>query len=170
MPLALPTPTVNRKRHESAMSSAMNRVRGRGGSNGLLPQANVRARKDALTPVRLLRSNSLRIPWVLMASWARLLVIWHMEPFRAKTNDRPIGQISPISVRDLHIMSAEFPKTVCDNLHGERVLHLPPVVLLKTLGKCAGFRAKYAHISGHLPEVIEFCCARNAARQGKIRH
>jgi hypothetical protein len=98
-------------------------------------------------PVRLLRSNSLRIPWVLMASWARLLVIWHMGPFRAKTNDRPIGQISPISVRDLHIMSAEFTKTVCDNLHGERILHLPPVVLLKTLGKCAGFRAKCAHIS-----------------------
>src|SRR5258708_5904842 len=114
--------------------------------------------KDALTPVRLLRANSLRIPWVLMASWARLLVIWHMGPFRAKTNDRPIGQISPISVRDLHIMSAEFPKTVCDNLHGERILHLPPVVLLKTLGKCAGFRAKCAHISGHLPLFcLEIC-------------
>src|SRR5260370_10318497 len=28
-----------------------------------LPSAHVRARKDALTPVRLLRSNSLRIPW-----------------------------------------------------------------------------------------------------------
>jgi hypothetical protein len=28
-----------------------------------LPSANVRAMKDALTPVRLLRYNSLRIPW-----------------------------------------------------------------------------------------------------------
>src|SRR6266700_1327630 len=28
-----------------------------------LPYANVRAMKDALTPVRLLRYNSLRIPW-----------------------------------------------------------------------------------------------------------
>src|SRR6266849_896386 len=103
-------------------------------------------------PVRLLRANSLRIPWVLMASWARLLVIRHRGPFRAKTNDRPIGQISPIAVRALHIMSAELTKTACDNLHGERILHLPPVVLLKTLGKCAGFRAKCAHISsGHLP-------------------
>jgi hypothetical protein len=87
-----------------------------------------------------------------MASWARLLVIRHRGPFRAKTNDRPIGQISPIAVRALHIMSAELTKTACDNLHGERILHLPPVVLLKTLGKCAGFRAKCAHISsGHLP-------------------
>jgi hypothetical protein len=31
-----------------------------------LPSANVRAMKDALTPVRLLRYNSLRIPWVSM--------------------------------------------------------------------------------------------------------
>jgi hypothetical protein len=62
-----------------------------------------------------------------------------------------IGQISPISFRDLQIMSAEFPKTVCDNLHVERILNLPPVVLLKIEGKCAGFRAKCAHISGHLP-------------------
>src|SRR5258708_12858404 len=106
--------------------------------------------KDGLTRVRLLRSNSLRIPWVLMASWARLLVIWHMGPFRAKTNDRPIGQISPISVRDLHIMSAEFPKTVCDNLHGERILHLPPVVLLKIEGTSAAFTPHCPHLSCHL--------------------
>ena len=48
-------------------------------------------------------------------------------------------------------MSAEFTKTVCDNLHVERILNLPPVVLLKIEGKCAGFRAICAHISGHLP-------------------
>jgi hypothetical protein len=31
-----------------------------------VPQAQVRARKDALTPVRLLRANSLRIQWAIL--------------------------------------------------------------------------------------------------------
>src|SRR5258708_12207523 len=34
------------------------------GAAALLPLANMRAMKHSLTPVRLLRSNSLRIPWV----------------------------------------------------------------------------------------------------------
>ena len=37
MPLALPTPTVSRKRHESAMSSAMNRVRAVAHATALTP-------------------------------------------------------------------------------------------------------------------------------------
>jgi hypothetical protein len=50
-------------------------------------------------------------------------------------------------------MSAEFTKTVCDNPHLGRILSLSTVVLLKIEGKCAGFRAKSVHISGHLPSI-----------------
>jgi hypothetical protein len=64
------------------------------------------------------------------------------------------GNMSEHSTSDLRrIMSAEFTKTVCDNLHLERILSLSPVVLLKIEGKCAGFRAKSVHISGHLPTI-----------------
>src|SRR5258706_12503935 len=55
MHLALPRPSVRWKRHESVMNS----VRGRGSAMS----ANVRAMKGALMPVRLHRSNSLRIAW-----------------------------------------------------------------------------------------------------------
>ena len=54
----------------------------------------------------------------------------------------------------LTIMSAELTKTVCDNLRVERILSLSPVVLLKFEGKCAGFRAKSVHLSGHLPPKV----------------
>jgi hypothetical protein len=62
------------------------------------------------------------------------------------------GNVSEHSSSDLRrILSAEFTKTVCGNPHVARVLSLSPVVLLKIEGKCAGFRAKSVHISGHLP-------------------
>jgi hypothetical protein len=59
MPLALSAPTVRRKRHESVMKASQTVERG----TALLPQANMRGRKDALTPVRLHRAHSLPIPW-----------------------------------------------------------------------------------------------------------
>jgi hypothetical protein len=59
MHLALPRPSVRWKRHESVMNSVMNSVRGRGSAMS----ANVRGMKGALMPVRLHRSNSLRIAW-----------------------------------------------------------------------------------------------------------
>jgi hypothetical protein len=62
------------------------------------------------------------------------------------------GNVSEHLTSDLRrIMSAEFTKTVYNNLHLEQILSLSPAVLLKIEGKCAGFRAKSVHISGHLP-------------------
>jgi hypothetical protein len=48
-------------------------------------------------------------------------------------------------------MSTEFTKTVDDNPLSMRILSLLPVVLFNIQGKCAAFRARIAHISGHLP-------------------
>ena len=69
MPLvlsALLDPSVRCKRHESVMNGVIDSVRGCGVRNGSAAMsAHVRAMKDALTPVRLHRANSLPIPWVI---------------------------------------------------------------------------------------------------------
>jgi hypothetical protein len=57
--LALSDPSIRRKRHKSAMNSAI----GRGVRNGSAASCKLRSKKDALTPVRLHRANSLHIPW-----------------------------------------------------------------------------------------------------------
>jgi hypothetical protein len=78
----------------------------------------------------------------------------HIRTFGLKPTGS--GNVSEHSTSDLlRIMSAECTKTVCDNLHLERILSLSPVVLLKIEGKCAGFRAKSVHISGHLPAGLD---------------
>ena len=61
---------------------------------------------------------------------------------------------------------AEFTKTVRDNLHLARVLSPPLVVLFKIEGKCAGFRAKFVHISGHLP--VNYCAQRNSLQNQSV--
>jgi hypothetical protein len=74
MSLALPDSSVRCKRHESAMNSVMNTVLGRGSAMS----ANVRAMKDALMPVRLHRSNSLRIAWVLPIESQERAGLWKL--------------------------------------------------------------------------------------------
>ncbi|WP_157506920.1 hypothetical protein [Ktedonobacter racemifer] len=79
-----------------------------------------------------------------------LFFVKHIRTFGLKLAGS--GNVSGHSTSDLRrIMSAAFTKTVCDNLHVERILSLSPVALLKIEGKGAGLRAKSVHISGHLP-------------------
>jgi hypothetical protein len=80
-----------------------------------------------------------------------LAYLAHLRTFGLKLAGS--GKVSEHSTSDVRRrMSAELTKTACDNLHLERILSLSPVVLLKIEGKCAGFRAKSVHISGHLPK------------------
>src|SRR5207247_7195997 len=65
------------------------------------------------------------------------------------------GNVSEHTTSELcRIMSAELTQMACENPLLKRILSLSRVVLLKTLGKCAGLRAKSVHISGHLPSVL----------------
>jgi hypothetical protein len=74
----------------------------------------------------------------------------HIRTFGLKLDGS--GKVSEQTTSDLcRIMSAELTQMACENPLLKRILSLSPVVLLKTLGKCAGLRAKSVHISGHLP-------------------
>src|SRR6266699_1686155 len=122
MSLALPDSSVRCKRHESAMNSVMNTVLGRGSAMS----ANVRAMKDALMPVRLHRSNSLRIAWVLPIESQERAGLWKLIGSEIPSKGRQaLAQLLSVAPVAMITKTAEPLETVGLADHGARPHDLP---------------------------------------------